>query len=363
MVFYGGVFESSGDLGVPKVSKLPLTVPKSPSFTKRRHAPLRPAVMPSNVNSSSTNKPNAARSTRIVQQGLISSAESARRLSQESLKRSVVRPGSTLSSQRARPMTTPKVTKTAAVKPAVTVPRPFQLATGARADKYQEQFRHKLDGWKRIEKENQFKALPLPTYPDKFVPKKSTKPLTHSVALHLRTDQRAHEREVYEKERQRKEKILQDMLAEKAREDELREQQDVKEMRQRLVPHPTPIRDYPRIEIHKSTRQLTVPKSPVIGEKRKRQLTLDRELSRSAEEDRPLKIEEDPHRQRQDRVRAEIEEQRTKDAQEQQQQQQQQQQNHMQYQNKRPRVSVGTPVDPTIFVNMGRKSWLEFNDL
>src|SRR5690554_2817454 len=57
----------------------------------------------------------------------------------------------------------------------------------------------------------------------------------------------------------------------------MREQQELRALRQRLVPHPTPIRDYPRIEIHRSTRPLTVPHSPNIGEKRKRQLMLKRD--------------------------------------------------------------------------------------
>ena len=92
----------------------------------------------------------------------------------------------------------------------------------ARGELYQENFRNKLVKWKQIEKEQPFKALPLPEYPDMFVPKKSTRPLTHSEPVVLQTDRRAEEREIYEQERRRKEKLLQDMLAEKAREDEVR---------------------------------------------------------------------------------------------------------------------------------------------
>ncbi|KAF8926364.1 hypothetical protein EDD21DRAFT_378515 [Dissophora ornata] len=355
------VFESSGDLGVPKVTKLPLTVPKSPSFTKRRHAPLRPAVMPNKAPSHQSQQQQKQQyqkkpQTRITQQGLISSAESARRLSQEKLKLPV-RQGS-VTAQRIP--SRPKVTK-----PTLTVPQPFKLATEARSERYQEQFRHKLDKWKQIEKENRFKALPLPVYPEKFMPKKSAKLVTSTKPIHLRTDQRAHEREVYEREKQRKEKMIQDMMAEKARENELREQQELRELRQRLVPHPTPIRDYPRIEIHKSARPLTVPRSPVIGDKRKRQMTLERELS-SVEEDHSQPSQDqyehqqqqheqhesvDPHQLQQDRVRAEIEEQREKDA------------GQKEPENKRRRTSAKDPADPTIFIHMGRKSWLEYNDL
>jgi hypothetical protein len=103
----------------------------------------------------------------------------------------------------------------------LTIPEPFSLATDARGQRYQEQFRNKLTKWRQIEKEQQFKALPLPTYPEVFVPKKSNRPLTHVEPVHLQTDRRAEEREAYEQERIRKEKIAQDLLAEKAREDEV----------------------------------------------------------------------------------------------------------------------------------------------
>ncbi|KAF8979324.1 Protein tpx2, partial [Entomortierella lignicola] len=268
------VFESSGDLGVPKVAKPALTVPKSPVLTKRRHAPLRPAVMPqSQQHNYRKFQPS------ITQHGLVSSAESARRLSGEKLRRSV-RHDQVISHSENDP---PQVSK-----PPLTVPEPFRLETESRGARYQEQFKHKLDRWKQIEKEHQYKALPLPVYPELFVPKKSTKPLTHSVPVHLQTDERAEHWEEIEKERQHKQKLLQDMLAQKAREDELQQLRELKELRQRLVPHPTPIRDYPRIEIRKSSRPLTVPRSPNIGEKRKRQMTLERELSNAYDEDNQI---------------------------------------------------------------------------
>ncbi|KAF9343670.1 hypothetical protein BGX26_005381 [Mortierella sp. AD094] len=425
------VFESSGDLGVPKVTKPALTVPKSPVFTKRKHAPLRPAVMPTKTPTQLQNYRKFQPS--ITQRGLVSSAESARRLSGErlsgeKLKRSVRRDQATSHLETNPPQ---------AIKPALTVPEPFRLATESRGARYKEQFQHKLDRWKQIEKEHQFKALPLPVYPELFVPKKSAKPLTQTVPVHLRTDERAEHWDEIEHERQRKEKLLQDMLAQKAREDELREQRELKELRQRLVPHPTPVRDYPRIEIHKSSRALTVPRSPNIGEKRKRQMTLERELSSTHEEryqssshnhhqrqpeiaPNSVQIEqvyEDPEyerellreseraqgqeyelrrlssysnsrgseeRQRQDLIREEIERQREKDAQDRQviemrhrQQQQQQQRNSQSYerteigyrdenemeQNKKRRLIEEAQLQPVFGRRMGRKSWLEANDL
>ncbi|KAG9324607.1 hypothetical protein KVV02_004101 [Mortierella alpina] len=269
------IFEQGGISGVPKVTKQPLTVPKSPVFTKRRPAPLRSAVMPSKPNvHHSQQLDNGRIQTDITQRSLVSSAESARRLSEERQNR---RHDLGLGHHSVRG-------RAQSAKPALTVPEPFSFVTDARGERYQEQFRNKLGKWRQIEKEQQFKALPLPEYPDMFVPMKSTKPLTHTEPVVLQTDRRAEEREVYEQERRRKEQLLQDMLAEKAREDELRELQELRELRKRLVPHPTPIRDYPRIEIHKSTRPLTIPHSPNIGEKRKRQMTLEREISSSHED-------------------------------------------------------------------------------
>ncbi|KAG0220301.1 hypothetical protein BGX33_003561 [Mortierella sp. NVP41] len=273
------IFESAGDLGVPKIPKPPLTVPKSPAITKRRPAPMRPAIIPSRSephhHHQHQHHQHKKHRAGITERGLVSSAESARRLSQGKTVKSDHQEASHGHSVRTAGGSHP------AVKPTLTVPEPFSLATEARGERYQEQFRHKLVKWRQIELDHKFKALPLPSYPDVFVPKKSTKALTHIEPVVLQTDRRAEEREVYDQERLRKEKIAQ---AQKAREDELRELRELKALRERLVPHPVPIRDYPRIEIHRSTRSLTVPRSPNIGEKRKRQMTLERELSSAREE-------------------------------------------------------------------------------
>ncbi|KAG0252936.1 Protein tpx2, partial [Linnemannia exigua] len=261
------ILEGTGVYGLPKADKPRLTVPRSPVFTKRRPAPMRPAVIPSShhQHKKQQQQQHQTHTAGITERGLVSSAESARRLSHDKNRKPVAH----------RPSTS---------KPQLTTPEPFSLATEARGERYQEQFRTKLTRWRQIEKEHQFKALPLPSYPEVFVPKKSTRPLTHVEPVHLQTDRRAEEREVYEQERLRKEKIAQDIQAAKDREDELRELRELRALRERLVPHPTPIKDYPRIEIHKSTRPLTTPRSPNIGQKRKRQMTLEREESNDYEE-------------------------------------------------------------------------------
>ncbi|KAF9151670.1 hypothetical protein BG015_006373 [Linnemannia schmuckeri] len=239
------IFEGVGDHGLPKIVKPRLTVPRSPVLTKRRPAPMRPAVIPSRSDAHHQHPQHQQQQkykAGITERGLVSSAESARRLSQDKNKKPA---------HHAPPP---------ASKPSLTIPEPFSLATDARGQRYQEQFRNKLTKWRQIEKEHQFKALPLPTYPEVFVPKKSNKPLTHV--------------------------------------EPLRELRELRALRERLVPHPTPIKDYPRIEIHKSTRPLTTPRSPNIGQKRKRQMTLERDISHDHEEEERLQRS---HHQRQQR--------------------------------------------------------------
>ncbi|KAF9548021.1 hypothetical protein EC957_007304 [Mortierella hygrophila] len=280
------VIESSGEYGLPKPVKPRLTVPKSPVLTKRRPAPMRPAVMPIRSDSQHQrshqhhHQQQKTHRAGIPERGLVTSAESARRLSQDKKSK-------------------PAAHHPPPNKPSLTIPEPFSLATDARGQRYQEQFHNKLNKWRQIEKEHQFKALALPTYPEVFVPKKSNKPLTHVVPVHLQTDRRAEEREAYEQERLRKEKLAQALLAEKAREDELREMRELRALRERLVPHPTPIKEYPRIEIHKSTRPLTTPKSPNIGQKRKRQMTLERDVSHDHEEEVVERLHRSHHQHQQ----------------------------------------------------------------
>lgn len=250
------------------MAKRPLTVPKSPLLSKPRiraihsgptttansssyhpykgpsfgaHPPTRPRVP-------SQQPQTQYRSYRsgITERGLVNSAESARRLSKDkaSLRTTASTRATQLSRGGAGPIrlrtatsatvastqrtTTPRPQHHAHVhhapitKPRLTVPQPFNLRTQTRGERYQEQFDSKLKKWKQIEKEHQFKALPLPAHrAPLFVPKKSTKPLTCSSTIVLQTDKRAEDREHFEQERRQKELFLEDIKAAKAREDEV----------------------------------------------------------------------------------------------------------------------------------------------
>ncbi|KAK3809435.1 MAG: hypothetical protein J3Q66DRAFT_353847 [Benniella sp.] len=252
------IFESSGDLGVPKIPKRPLTVPKSPNFSKR---PASPALSTLPLGNLPTNEADAIKHEdhhhQQQHQPLIDRAHSA-----------PVRaplPQPTLA-QRSR-SETPKST---------TVPVPFKFKTDVRGERYAEQFQQNLEKWKELEKENRAStADSAPVVTGKTILKRSTKTVTHAECMHFRTEDRARQRQLVDRERRLKERLIQEMTDEKAREDELREQQEVREMRKRLTPHPAPIRHYPPLVIHRSTRPLTVPHSPNIGDKRKRQMTVE----------------------------------------------------------------------------------------
>ncbi|KAG0235716.1 Protein tpx2 [Mortierella sp. GBA43] len=373
------IFESSGDLGVPKVTKRPLTVPKSPNLSKRAPTPVRTSTPLGSISSNQhqqhhrqqqqqkqQERNSAVKKTHVVtQHGLVSCAESARRLSAEKMKREEHQDvanadvddqlqqepehvveyevpiraetpedqdtneplerarsmtprhretlhGPSMQRSRSQPPRHPDAlrgsfmqrsrsqtprhadalhgppqrrARSQTPKPSLTVPIPFKFETDIRGERYQEQFRQRLEKWKEMEKESHhFKAHPRPVYPEKEEPKKSTKPLTQAQTIHLWTDDRARRREEFERERRMKEQLVQEMIAEKAREDELRQQQETRELRKQLVAHPVPIRHYQPIHIHRSTRPLTVPHSPNIGDKRKKQMMAEREAALAQEQ-------------------------------------------------------------------------------
>ncbi|KAF9958687.1 hypothetical protein BGZ72_011132 [Mortierella alpina] len=210
--------------------------------------------------------------------GLISNADSARRLSRGNKNQ-----------PRAAPEDSSPGLKKATALPSTPMPRtvsePLILETEARSDRHQERFQRRLERWKRVDREHQFKPAPPRVYMDLYVPtSKSSRPLTRPEPPVLQTDRRAMERQAMEREREAmrengrerdknrhyKDKILQEVRAQIAREDELKQQQSGRERSRAIIGEPSTGRPGSRIEIRKSDRPLTVPKSPNIGEKRRR---------------------------------------------------------------------------------------------
>ncbi|KAG0046857.1 hypothetical protein BGZ83_007986 [Gryganskiella cystojenkinii] len=294
---------------IPKKPDFEYTPPRptgSPVITKRKPAPLRPAIFPSSLQNQwnqrelqrshiphqhqEHSQPKKGPRHQVEVRGLISSAESARRLSQGKDGNSYERVVEDYSPQET--IVRPATRKTTHTIP-VTVPEPFTLATESRGERHQERFQRKLDKWKRIDREHAFKALPLPTYPDLFIPNKSTRPLTRPEDVVFHTDKRLEERRTLDAERQYKDQILQEMRAQEAREQELAHQRAQREQSQVSMAHAGNIRYYSPTEVRRSTRPLTVPKSPNIGDKRRRLMQEIEERDSRHRRQHPLHHHED----------------------------------------------------------------------
>ncbi|KAF9935160.1 hypothetical protein BGZ67_003552 [Mortierella alpina] len=103
--------------------------------------------------------------------------------------------------------------------------------------------------------------------PTQFLLKKSTKELTQPHEFRFLSGERARERESLDQQSvRRREQELEHLRLKTARLNKVREQRESLERTFRA----RPIKHYPPITIHKATRPLTKPVSPMIGEKRKR---------------------------------------------------------------------------------------------
>ncbi|KAK3814261.1 MAG: hypothetical protein J3Q66DRAFT_346066 [Benniella sp.] len=164
------VFEASLPAPAPPQPQLPMT-PKTPSIIKRKPAPLRPAVISKahrtplseqqQTHSSQTLKEQSNREYEhdIRVRSLISNAESARRLYQSS--NDAPLSGSVNGTQEFR---SPH-----------RVPHTLGSEAGNPRERHQERFRRKLDVWKRIERRS--KCAPLPTYTSLYVPTSTSRPI------------------------------------------------------------------------------------------------------------------------------------------------------------------------------------------
>ncbi|KAG0321253.1 hypothetical protein BGZ99_004041 [Dissophora globulifera] len=167
----------------------PSTAQRTPVITKRKPAPLRSAVMPKHstinhrhsereqqhVSSSSTSHPRHD----VTLRGLVSDADSARRLSQgkrDKHARRSLENGSAISSSQQQQQQQSQQRQRASPHPRSTTPVPFHFETEPLSERHQERFLRKLDRWKRVERQNLGEAPPLPTYPDLYIPTLSSRP-------------------------------------------------------------------------------------------------------------------------------------------------------------------------------------------
>ncbi|KAI7821408.1 hypothetical protein BC939DRAFT_478388 [Gamsiella multidivaricata] len=222
------VFTGAGDVGVPRIRKLPLTVPVSPVFTSRAAqeipVPFQLATQRrAEIHMHQHGSGAAAQTTSV-------GARRPSRLAGLAPLRSSIPSGHTSGAIRKSQF-----------KPTV----PISPKLGQRVP---------------------VRAL----QPTRFLLKKSTKELTQPHEFRFHSDQRAREREQFEQSAKKRE---QELLELKQKAPELHRQREqrmrVRESMERSF-HAGPIKHYQPITIHKATKPLTKPMSPMIGEKRKR---------------------------------------------------------------------------------------------
>ncbi|CAO3683528.1 unnamed protein product [Umbelopsis ramanniana] len=139
-----------------------------------------------------------------------------------------------------------------------TIPQPFTFATDIRGEQHQRQFQEKLRQWKdREEETHRFKpAGPPPRFDRPFQVKRSTKPLTDAQNMVFHSEIRSLERKMAEDER-RIQRQLDVATSRKRRRITNMAGSDVgiqKPIANQRVHSPAPVR--------RSTRELTIPKSP-----------------------------------------------------------------------------------------------------
>ncbi|KAG0365075.1 Chitin synthase, class 1 [Gamsiella multidivaricata] len=201
----------------------PPAVQRASVITKRKPAPLRSAVMPKQNRTPEPEQQKEEHQTQQQQQrrksdkvqhhdvalwGLVSDAESARRLSQGKDK-----------NQRK------SLDGVVEFKSTLTPPKnlePHYSECEVPLEEHQERFRRKLDRWKRVERQHQYEAPPLPSYQDLYIPTSTSRTALLAEPEVWQEDQ-LEEQEILEEENAHRERILQDLRAQMAREEELRE--------------------------------------------------------------------------------------------------------------------------------------------
>ncbi|XP_033119741.1 targeting protein for Xklp2 homolog [Anneissia japonica] len=104
-------------------------------------------------------------------------------------------------------------------------------------------------------------------YRKPFIPQKSDKPLTEISDFMLNSEKRAEQRQQYETQKRMREIEITLEKAELERQNALREQKEVAQMRAAMVPKSNPIRQYKPVEIEHSEKPLTQPVTPKFSDR------------------------------------------------------------------------------------------------
>lgn len=271
------VLESHGELGVPKVTKRPLTEPQEFHLKTDARAQLRPPPAP--AEDRRRTRKRTATEAELLQQGRITAPspfnlkteergmEKERRLQEQVVAEEARR--RSLRNPRAQPLpaTTdmPQVVRRPQV-PLPTVPEPFELESLKR---HKEEVR-RLESERRLAARqeaaaHEFHALPnLSNVAPPMVPEKSRKPLTQIWDKQLRSEVRAVERTQFDKQLEEKHmaNAQQRAVLEARRKNE--EEKEIRKLRRQMVPKALPVPEFihnkrprrsARLEHLKSTRR------------------------------------------------------------------------------------------------------------
>ncbi|KAI8049176.1 hypothetical protein BDF22DRAFT_746248 [Syncephalis plumigaleata] len=262
------VLNSAGDLGVPKIAKPRPTVPKSPNFTKlpsERRREHQSTTTTKKDDTTTTAATTTAPPKLTVPQpfnfvGDAISANKMRRL-QERLEQERI---AKEEASRIKVAPVPILKLPPPVVPPLTEPQPFHLLTEERGEIYQAQFKAWQEEIERQNQENrEFHAQPiLKGKPVEVKP--SDQPLTTFEPVHFQLDERIDKRREFD-ERIREQQHQAELERQaKQKEDEERERLALIEYRKKIAFKANPIAVFPAIHIRRSSKPLTVPRSPAI---------------------------------------------------------------------------------------------------
>ncbi|KAJ1922150.1 hypothetical protein H4219_000012 [Mycoemilia scoparia] len=160
---------------------------------------------------------------------------------------------------------------------------PFSLLTDLRGEEYRKRLIARIEELEERRRERaRFKAQNIPASLERpFVPHPSDHPLTQVEEVIMNTELRSEDRHAWEEERMERERIRQEILMRHQKEDEMRELEELKILRQALVHKPEPIMKYKPTIIKPSDQKLTVPKTPKWHNKRKRSMARTPKSQRS----------------------------------------------------------------------------------
>ncbi|CAG8690579.1 25325_t:CDS:2 [Dentiscutata erythropus] len=156
----------------------------------------------------------------------------------------------------------------------LTRPKPFTLRTDLRGEKYQDSLRERLKELNEREKENHFRAQPLPSFEPEIPKKPVVPPPTKPVEFFFLTDIRLEERKILDEQRKLRDMVNNALKEQKQREEMARQREEIRRLRSELVHRAQPIRHFTPIHIHPSNKRLTRAVSPLIGGKRRKYMQI-----------------------------------------------------------------------------------------